>query len=188
MVCISAKRPPCDWWESGSHSTGLVLNKGALGNTVAHSRSHIRPPRAPPQVVLLLDSTSLSEVEQQSQYIYSTAVFPRLVQEMTLKVSECQCTGSVSVSVSVSVCLSPPSAKKKQTKQTAQKPKRFHQCGVKAPRSFCTSTNFTGVLPWPPVSLNHRLCNRQCTKDDGYAWPAAKCSRKNPHLFSFPAR
>lgn len=30
LVCISAKQPPCDWLKSGSHSTGLVLNKGAL--------------------------------------------------------------------------------------------------------------------------------------------------------------
>lgn len=82
----------------------------------------------------------------------------------------CQCLSVASVS---------------QKKQTAQKPKRFHQCGVKAPRRFCTLTNFTRVLPCPPLSLNHRLCNRECTKDDGYAWPAAKCSRKKPTPFLF---
>lgn len=91
---------------------------------------------------------------------------------MTLTVTVCQCT----CSVSVSVCLSPPS---KKQKNAAQKPKRFHKY-VEAARRFCTR-----FLPCPPLSLNYWLCNREGTKDDGYAWPAAKCSRKNPHLFSF---
>lgn len=83
-------------------------------------------------------------------------------------------------------CLSVASfSQKTDQKNAAQKPKRFHKSGVEAARRFCTLTNFTRVLPCPPLSLNYWLCNHKCTKDDGYAWPAAKCSRKNPHLFFF---
>lgn len=106
------------------------------------------------------------------------------MKEMTLTVTVCQCTGSVSVSV----CLSPPSAKKTNPpkKMLHGNQNDLHKSGVEAARRFCTLTNFTRFLPRPPLSLNDRLCNRQCTKDDGCAWPAAKCSRKNPQLF-FPS-
>lgn len=113
---------------------------------------------------------------------FSILVFPQFMKEMTLIVKVCQCTGIVSVSV----CLSPPSAKKQTKKMLHRNQNDSTSLVWKLPGgSALSATNFTRVLPCPPLSLNYWLCNHKCTKDDGYAWPAAKCSRKNSHLFFF---